>query len=281
MRIVVSGLGEMGSSLVAALKKADPSTVITGVDPDEQTLEKALQIKLADDVSTDLMAVAPTADVIILSAPTSVIIQQLQQLNDVELKPDVLITDTGSTKVQVLEAAQALLAKGIKFAGGHAMAGTAKAGISAVDPLLYDQAPYFVIGPNETANQELKDLLDPLNAHLIDVDAQKHDEMMAYLSDLPHIAAAALVNSTGKITTAFSVLSKYAAGGFKDTTRIGAADPKMWTDILTTNREATLSALRNYQHELDELIEALETDDEVKINDFFTSSQKLRRQIED
>jgi prephenate dehydrogenase len=281
MKVVVSGLGEMGASLALALKQNNNAIEIIGVDVSSTTLKKAQDTGLASQVDTDLTQVAPNADVIILAGPTKVIIEQLSELANCSLKENVLVTDTGSTKVQVLNAAQALLEKGIHFAGGHAMAGTQKAGINAVDAHLYEHAPYFIVGPDQNANEQLQKLLTPLKLTFIKLSATKHDEMMAYLSDLPHIVAAGLVNSTRDALQEFPDMPNYAAGGFKDTTRIGGADPKMWTDILTTNREATLKSLKQFEMVLKELEVAVAAEDEHKIHDFFASSKQLRQQFEE
>lgn len=281
MKVVVNGLGEMGASLALAIKNTSPNIDIIGVDRNPAALVKAEEIGLASQTATDLATVSADADVIILATPIKAIIATLHELTQLPLKADVLITDTGSTKVQVMVAAQPLIDRGIAFVGGHAMAGTAKAGITAIDAHLYDHAPYFLVGDDPTAVARLRTLLVNVGVNLVEIDAHQHDEMMAYLSDLPHVVAATLVNSTQQTANRHPELPQYAAGGFKDTTRIGGADPRMWTDILTTNRDATLAALHQYQQSLDQLVTALEHQNEQQIYDFFDASRTLRHQFEE
>lgn len=281
MKIVVVGLGEMGASLALAIKNSQADIEIIGVDANEKTLTRSLEIGLTTQVTSQLEDVAGIADVIILATPTKVIIELLRQLAQLQLKEGVLITDTGSTKVQVMAAATPLLDQGVVFVGGHAMAGTQRAGIEAANANLYYHVPYFLITENQTAKQQVKALLNPLRANFVDITAQSHDQIMAQLSDLPHIAAAALVNSTETALSQEPRLPQFAAGGFKDTTRIGAADPKMWMDILLTNRDATLAALEEYQQQIQRIIEGLKKDDGQQIYSFFASSQQIRSKFEE
>lgn len=281
MRIVVVGLGEMGASLALAIKNSQANAEIIGVDTDERTLTRSREMGLTTQVASRLAPVAATADIIILATPTKVIIALLHQLAQLQLKNNVIITDTGSTKVQVMAAAQPLIDQGVAFVGGHAMAGTQKAGIEAVNAKLYNQVPYFLITDNRAAKDRLQALLRPLQVNFVTMTAQKHDQMMAQLSDLPHIAAAALVNSTATTLNEEPRLPKFAAGGFKDTTRIGAADPTMWTDVLLTNRDATLAALTGYQQQIQRIIDGLKNADEQQIHSFFASSQQIRAKFEE
>ncbi|KRM10214.1 prephenate dehydrogenase/arogenate dehydrogenase family protein [Paucilactobacillus suebicus] len=279
MRVVVNGLGEMGASLALAIKNSRDDAEIIGVDRNLDALNKAKKIDLVVDTSSDLKSVVADADVIILATPIRAIIATLHDLLDLTLKPGVLIMDTGSTKDQVMQAAQPLIKKGIAFVGGHAMAGTQRAGIDAVDGHLYDQVPYFLVSDDQDAVYRAKELLNGIGVHIIRVEAQQHDLMMAYLSDLPHVVAATLVNSTTQTLTDYPELPNYAAGGFKDTTRIGAADPQMWTDILMTNHDATLESLESFQSSLNRVIEALKANDATTIYDFFDHSKQLRQKF--
>lgn len=133
-----------------------------------------------------------------------------------------------------------------------------------------------MISNQPTAVQKVKEILQPLQAKFTEISAVEHDQMMAQLSDLPHVVAAALVNSSEDMLEQEPELPHYAAGGFKDTTRIGGADPQMWTDVLLTNRPATLAALKNYQVQIQTMINNLENGDEAGIKAFFTASKATR-----
>lgn len=281
MKLVVVGLGEMGASLALAMKRGRGKIEIVGVDNDERTMNQAVQLGIIDKMTTDLQSAVIDADLIVLATPTEVIIDYLTHLARLTLKQTVVVTDTGSTKVQVMQAARELTTAGINFVGGHAMAGTQKAGVTAADEKLYDEVPYFLISTQPKLIETTQRLLAPLQAKFTTITAVKHDQMMAQLSDLPHIVAAALVNSTAQTLQAEPELPQYAAGGFKDTTRIGGADPKMWTDVLMTNRPATLAALQHYQAQIAAMISVLENGDAAGINAFFTSSRAIRAKFEE
>lgn len=146
MNIVVQGLGEMGASLAVCLN-AQPAHHVIGVDQDPDTLTVALAQGIVAETASQLAPVATQADVIILATPVTGIIQALQTLASLPLKSDVIITDTGSTKRDIMAVATTQLAH-VAFIGGHAMAGTHLSGVTAANPQLYQQAPYFLI-PNQ------------------------------------------------------------------------------------------------------------------------------------
>lgn len=279
MKIVVQGLGEMGASLALCLN-AQPQHQVIGVDRDPETLKHALNQGIVTETAAQLTAVASQADVIILATPVSGIIQAIHTLAELPLKPDVIITDTGSTKRDILTEVDEYLGH-VAFIGGHAMAGTHLSGVTAANSQLYQHAPYFLI-PNQkgqAALPKLQALFSPLAANFTTIDVTAHDRLMAMISDVPHIAAFALMNAAVKQLGDASEFGQYVAGGFKDTTRIAASDPKLWTDVLMSNQAAVIASNQQLIAELTAFNQALAAQDTDQLLRLIQSAQKARQNL--
>ena len=169
----------------------------------------------------------------------------------------------------------------VAFIGGHAMAGTHLSGVTAANPQLYQQAPYFLI-PNQkgqAALSTLQALLAPLQANFKTIDTTTHDHLMAMISDVPHIAAFALMNAAVKQLGDVADFGQYVAGGFKDTTRIAASDPKLWTDVLMSNQAAVLASTQQLMAELTAFNQALATQNTDQLLRLIQSAQKARQNL--
>ena len=268
MNIVVQGLGEMGASLAVCLN-AQPAHHVIGVDQDPNTLTLALAQGIVAETASQLAPVATQADVIILATPVTGIIQALQTLASLPLKSDVIITDTGSTKRDIMAVAATQLAH-VAFIGGHAMAGTHLSGVTAANPQLYQQAPYFLI-PNQkgqAALSTLQALLAPLQANFKTIDTTTHDHLMAMISDVPHIAAFALMNAAVK-----------QLGDVADFGQYVASDPKLWTDVLMSNQAAVLASTQQLMAELTAFNQALAAQDTDQLLRLIQSAQKARQHL--
>ncbi|MCD2255909.1 prephenate dehydrogenase [Agrilactobacillus fermenti] len=282
MRILINGLGLIGGSLAQALVKFTDHTVV-GLDQNKDDLVLAKQSAVIDVVGESLAIEAPRADVIILATPVQVINQTLQQLATLPLKPGVIVTDTGSTKQTVLASAQGLQAKGITFIGGHPMAGSHKSGVQAANCDLFRSAFYLLVPAKEasiTAVQTLQALLQVTNAKFLQVSPEKHDQLVALLSHVPHILAASLVNLASQDLRNDRGMLRLAAGGFRDMTRIASSDPEMWVDILDTNGPKILNLLYDYEKGLHQLEQLITTQDRAAIFDFFRQAKITREKIE-
>ncbi|WP_047999859.1 prephenate dehydrogenase [Lactiplantibacillus herbarum] len=277
-RVLIKGLGLIGSSLALAVKQADSTAVIIGQDIDDASLSYACQQGIIDEISQDFTTSAEQADVIILAGPVSVITADLNLLATCSLQPHVIVTDVGSTKQTILEAARPLQQSGITFVGGHPMAGSHKSGVTAGRADLFENAFYFLVPglASPTAVSQLQDLLRATRVKWLTVTPKQHDRIVGQLSHLPHVVAAALVNQT-KVALDDSPLGlRLAAGGFKSITRIASSDPTIWTAILTGNAELITSQLQDYIDELIHIQHAISVQDQVTINQFFTTAKVTR-----
>ena len=278
MQVLIKGLGLIGSSLALAIRQAHPDVTIVGSDVVPATLDYAQQSQLVDDVTTDFSTAAVTADVIILAGPVAVICDDLATLATLSLKPQVVITDVGSTKQTVLAAARPLQQRGLAFVGGHPMAGSHKSGVMAGRADLFENAYYFLVPglAPKAAVQQLQALLVGTHVKWLTVTPKQHDRLVGQLSHLPHVVAAALVNQTQQALADSPLGLRLAAGGFKSITRIASADPTMWQSILLNNGQVVTSQLQAYIDQLAAIKAAIEQQDAPQINAFFAAAKTTR-----
>lgn len=277
--VLIVGLGLIGGSLAKCIRQEFPDIRLTGISHRAETVATALEEQIIDEVGGDFASAAARADVIILSTPVSVTLTYISELADCRLKKDVIVTDVGSTKTAIMNAAEILREKDITFIGGHPMAGSHKSGIMAADVDLFENA-YYLLTPVSDAQQPacrlLQHLLRGTRSKFLTVTAQAHDQMTGMLSHLPHIIASALVNQSDDFITRFPLARRLAAGGFRDITRIASSDPTMWTDILMSNRKPLLAHLSDWQHRMTHIHAWLEKGDREAIFDFFSAAKETR-----
>lgn len=279
--IFIKGLGLIGSSLARALKQKNPTQFIYACDTQADSLNYALAEGIIDQVSPDL-ELASKADFIILASPVSQIIADIEALSQMDLKPEVLVTDVGSTKATILAASKVLSAKGVKFIGGHPMAGSHKTGVRAGRADLFENAFYFQIpGPNVTANDlgKMQELLSETKVKWLQLKAIEHDKIVAQISHLPHVLASALVNQTEQTFVANPLALRLAAGGFKSMTRIAAADSEMWSAIMLNNREIIVQQLQAFLTYLTTIKAQIEQGQKAELEDFFHQAQVTRQSL--
>ncbi|MDR0300374.1 MAG: prephenate dehydrogenase [Streptococcaceae bacterium] len=267
-KVMIVGLGLIGGSLALGIRRAHPEIEILGVDRPE-TLAIAADRELIDRPSALTEAVA--ADVVILAVPITQILVYLRELSALGVR--ALVTDTGSTKAEIVRLADKL---GLNFVGGHPMAGSHKSGVNAADVNLFEHA-YFLL----TADSELlKELYSGLGAKFMVVDAQTHDRVMSQVSHFPHLLASTLVMQLDGFSSNFPLTKKLSAGGFRDMTRIAASEPAMWASILLSNREAVLSRLTDFKAQLTEVESLVAAADSARLTDYLTMSRQVRETME-
>ncbi|MFC0233002.1 prephenate dehydrogenase [Vagococcus entomophilus] len=277
---IVVGLGLIGGSIARAIKEGHPESTIIGVDLNEASGKQALKLGIIDLFEKELNAVAPKADVVIFATPVQQTTRLMNNLEPSKLKSSLVVTDTGSTKKEIMQQSKSLAAQGITFIGGHPMAGSHKSGVLASDARLFENA-YYLLTPNPASNkhvQFLKELLIKTNAKFLVVTPDEHDQMTGMLSHLPHIIAAGLVNQTDAFIKKYPMASRLAAGGFRDITRIASSDPAMWTDILLTNRAVLIEELENWQTQMAKISSWLGEGEgnREEIFDFFAQAKETR-----
>ncbi len=276
----ILGLGLLGGSLAYDLRRRYPAMAITGVARRQATLEMAATLR-ADErpvftrLTTELTSVRD-AELVVLCTPVQTIVQQLAALAPL-LAPGTVVTDVGSTKRIVMNAASSILPPEVTFVGGHPMAGSDRAGLEHARSGLYRGATWALCVPPEAedAAERLATLIRDLGANPLRIDAETHDDIVALTSHLPHVVAASLVNVVlGSVYD--DTVQPFIAGGFRDTTRIAAAHPVMWRDILLTNRDRVLTALNSLLQELETWRDAIRAGDTPHLEALLTLAQQRR-----
>ena len=204
----------------------------------------------------------------------------IRSLSQLSLKKEVIVTDTGSTKRDIMDVAEAgLTPKNIHFVGGHAMAGTHRSGVEWANEKLYQDGPYFLIPSSISNARRLQEILEPIAAKFMPISVKKHDELMAVISDIPHIMSFALMNTATNQLGDSTTFGQYVAGGFKDMTRIAESDPKLWTDVLLSNKEAILTSQSLIIEQLQLFSQAIEDNDASTLMTLISSAQESRKNL--
>lgn len=275
-RIGIAGIGLIGGSLALALRRARPGVRLAGVDRGA-ALERAAALGVLDDIGPDLRTLAG-ADLVVLAAPVRQNARLLAELGTV-LDAPVLVTDTGSTKRAVLEAARDLPPH-ISFVGGHPLAGLARAGADAARADLFDGRPWLLTPCAATRRpddpERLARLVTELGATPRIIDAESHDRLIAVLSHLPQLTASALMHVVGERAGEADLV--LAGPGLADTTRLAASPAAIWRDICATNADAIGPALDALIDTLARLRADLATG--AVVDEVFTSARRWRETIE-
>ena len=240
-KIAIVGFGLIGASIALAARRAWPAALLIAVDR-KDIIETAMRMHAADVGGDDLVLTA-AADLVVLSAPVRANIDILGQL-PMHIPGDATVTDVGSTKREVMEAA-AMLPNRLRFVGGHPLAGAATGGLRAARPDLFQGRPWIVT----TADERLNAFVEALGAHVHVMTADEHDVLVAYLSHLPQLAASALMHIVGE--RAGSDGLRLAGRGLSDTTRLASSPGDIWRDIAATNSD-------NLSRAIDELVDVLQ-----------------------
>lgn len=272
--LVVAGVGLIGGSLSLALKRAGMVQRVTGVGRSRENLELALELGVIDAWTHDLTEAVRDADMVLLAVPMTAYDGLFTAMADV-LPAHAIVTDAGSTKMSAIVAAEKHLTNPARFVAAHPIAGTEHSGAAAAFAELFEDH-LCILTPNEHTEAEaladVKDMWQAAGCHIREMDAADHDDALAGVSHLPHLAAFALVNAVRK--QAGDEPFQFAAGGFRDFTRIASSSPHMWRDIALCNNKALIGKIDALQHELTVLREALEASDgERLLHEFETAKQ--------
>ncbi|WP_144440394.1 prephenate dehydrogenase/arogenate dehydrogenase family protein [Limnochorda pilosa] len=282
MRVGVVGVGLMGGSLGMALRRFGGAAEVVGVvrTPDEAA--RAVEAGAIDRGSPSPEILAG-CEVVVLATPVEAILPVLERCLPF-IPPSAAVTDVGSVKTEICRGAWARLGRqGPAFVGGHPMTGSERTGVDQADPYLFQHAVYVLCpppagtpgGPEATAR--VRSLVASVGAEPVVLEPEEHDGLVAAVSHLPHVAAAALVLSLEGTSSPW--VDRLAAGGFRDTTRIASGDPALWRQILLANREAILQQAGAFRSALDRLVQALAHADGEELGRLLEEAVQRRRQV--
>jgi prephenate dehydrogenase len=277
-QVTVVGLGLMGSSLAGALRGRCRSVV--GVARRPEVLQAARERGLVDRATSDVAEGLQGADIAILATPVRAILRQLPAIGPL-LAPGCLLLDLGSTKAEIV-AAMAHLPAEVQPLGGHPMCGKEVSGLEAADPDLY-RGCTFILSPlprTSAAAVELGcALARAVGAQPLVLAPGRQDFLAATLSHLPYLLACSLVATADATTSPDPAAWQIVAGGFRDTSRVAGSDVTMMLDILLTNREEVLRAVRVFGAQLDRLADLLAAGDEDGLRQALEATRRQRREM--
>ena len=281
-KIVIIGLGLIGSSLAAGLKARHFKGEVIGIARRKETCVKAQQRNIVDrafERISDIAQELSQGDVVIISVPTLTMARILSEIKACELSDAVTITDAASVKGSVREDAKRVFGKmPANVVLGHPIAGSEKSGLDAANPDLYVQHRIILTPVPENTDEHLqrvRELWTFVGGEVLEMEVEQHDLVLAATSHLPHAIAFSLVDTLAHDSNNENIF-RYAAGGFRDFTRIASSDALMWRDIMLANSDSVLKAIDLFSANLTRLRHAIETHNANEITGVFTRAKVAR-----
>lgn len=289
-KLVVVGIGLIGGSLAAALRKHEQCEEIIGIAQSKDTCSRAEELGIVDKAYTsisDISAELGDDDLIFIAVPTLEIKSVLAQINSC-VASNVTITDGASVKGSVRhDILEVYGCEPENIVLGHPIAGSEKSGVEAADATLYENHR-VILTPFDSATsdpsrsshsnrhvQKVRDIWQAVGAHVVEMGIDEHDVILAATSHLPHVIAFSLVDTLANDSQNENIF-RYAAGGFRDFTRIASSDAIMWRDIMLANKEAVLHSIDLFTNNLDRLKRAIEKEDATQLTGVFTRAKVAR-----
>jgi prephenate dehydrogenase len=277
-RLCIIGVGLIGGSLALALKRAGAVDSVIGCGRQRANLELARSRNVIDEFTTDPGEAVRDADVVVMAAPLGAAEPLFRAIRG-NLAPQAIVTDVGSAKRCVVEDAKRVFgAIPANFVPGHPIAGTEQSGVEAAFESLFDDHRVILTPLEETdarATQTVRLMWEAAGAEVLLLDLDHHDQVLAATSHLPHMLAYTLVDTLGRMEQHTEIF-RYAAGGFRDFTRIASSDPTMWHDICLANKDALLNALQQFSADLAVVSDAIRNSDSAVLKDVFSRAKDLR-----
>jgi len=277
-KLVVIGVGLIGGSVAAALRRAGRARHIVGVGRGRANIERALELRVIDEASDDVAAACRNADIVLLAVPVQQNESVLSTLAG-SVKGPTLVTDAGSTKMDYVAAVRRYLPSHLARAvPAHPIAGAELTGVDAANARLFvDKNVVLTPLPENhaAAIDRIESMWKVCGARVSRMSPAHHDQVFAAVSHLPHMLAYTLVHMIATRPDAQELFS-FAAGGFRDFTRIASSSPEMWRDIATANRDALLADISRYQEQLTHLALLIRNADTEQLGKIFQSARDAR-----
>jgi cyclohexadieny/prephenate dehydrogenase len=281
-KIALIGIGLIGGSIARDARKRGLARHIVAATRSAETAAKANELKLADHCGTDLAAAVKDADLVIVCTPVGACGAATKAIAE-SLKPGCIISDVGSVKQAVIADMKPHIPAGVHFVPAHPVAGTEYSGPEAAILDLFQGRGCILTplpGVDTAAADKLEAFWRALGSDVNRMDPAHHDRILAITSHLPHLIAYTIVGTADDLGGHLnSEVLKYAAGGFRDFTRIASSDPTMWRDVFLNNREAVLEVLQRFQEDLFYLQRAIRWGEGDKLFELFSRTREIRRAL--
>jgi prephenate dehydrogenase len=276
--LALIGVGLIGGSFAMGLRRAGIATKIVGFDRDRAALESAARLGVIDTVAESASEAVRGADLVVIAVPVRSVGPVLHDVA-LAMEPDAVVTDVGSTKADVVRVArEELRERFARFVPGHPVAGRETSGVESALADLFRGARVVLTPTSETAPDAIDTVRaawEAVGAKVASANAEDHDRIFAAVSHLPHILSFALVSEIASRDNAAELLG-FAAGGFRDFTRIAASSPQMWRDIALQNREALLAELSRYEARLAVFRDLIERGEAAGLERLMTEARAAR-----
>lgn len=276
--IGIIGLGLIGGSLAMAVKKKYGSRIFA-VDRNKEILSSALERKIIDGYFDNGEEFLGSCDIVIIALYPQSIIDFIVS-NMKFFKRNSIIMDTAGIKHELVTKVQSILREDLEFIGTHPMCGKAESGFEAAESRIFENSNY-IITPTDKNTVKTLDIVNTLVKsigckNVIELNTKVHDEIIAYTSQLPHVLAVALINSSDYFKEKLDTL---IGGSYRDATRVAAINGELWCDLLINNSDNLLSAIDKFETQLKILKDAVENKDKLGLMEEFSRSCTLRKEI--
>ena len=281
-KVCIIGCGFIGSSIARAIRKQNLSTKIVSSNRSDSVNKKVIELKIVDDSNSDTKKMAEESDLIIIATPLSSYEDVILKIKD-SLKDGSILTDVGSVKENVISSIEKNVPKNVSWISSHPIAGTEESGPEAGFSELFENK-WCILTPSKKTNDKDIKLLETfwkkIGSKVDIMDAKQHDYILSITSHMPHLIAYNIVNTTiNAQDKKESDVIKYSAGGLRDFTRIAASNPIMWRDVFIQNKRNTSNMIDNFIANLEDLKKAIENEDGKKLEEIFTKTKKIRKEI--
>ena len=281
-KVCIIGCGLIGSSLARAIKKNNLADKIVSSNRSDTINKKVIELKIVDQSSMDTKKMVEGSDLVIIATPLSSYEDVILKIKD-SLKNGTILTDVGSVKGNIISLIEKNIPENISWIPSHPIAGTEESGPeSGFSELFIDR--WCILTPSKKASEKeinlLKSFWEKIGSKVDIMEAKQHDYILSITSHIPHLIAYNVVNTTLNIQDEKqSDIVKYSAGGLRDFTRIAASDPIMWRDIFIQNKKNTSEMINKFIENLEDLKEAIESEDGKKLEKIFLKTKKIRKNI--
>jgi len=281
-KVCIIGCGLIGSSLARAIKKNNLAEKIVSSNRSDAANKKVIELKIVDDSSSDPKKMVDGSDLVVIATPLSSYADVISKIKD-SLKNRVILTDVGSVKENILNLVEKNIPENISWIPSHPIAGTEESGPEAGFSALF-QNRWCILTPSKKAKEKDINLLqtfwEKVGSKVDIMDAKQHDYILSITSHIPHLIAYNIVNTSLNIQDEKeSTIVKYSAGGLRDFTRIAASNPIMWRDVFIQNKKNTSKMIDKFIENLEDLKKAIESEDGKKLEQIFTRTKKIRKDI--
>jgi len=277
-RIAIIGLGLIGGSLASAIRKNNLAREVVGADQRKEDLLLGQSLGVIDTIADTTAEAVQGADLVVLAVPVQATRKVLEEIRP-HLAAGAILTDVGSTKSGFVKDVEAVFGEFLPcIIPGHPIAGSERSGIRAANPDLFSNHKVILTPPDNVSSAHLAKLQamwEACGATVLTMSVAYHDEVLAATSHLPHLIAFSLVDTLAGEDQNMDIF-RYAAGGFRDFTRIAASDPVMWHDIFLSNRDAVLRVIDHFTHDLDQLRTAIAEQDGAMLLRVFSRAKAAR-----